>query len=69
MKIEKTQLNEDGTTTITMNAKAEEAEVLMQFAINFLISTGLSAVSNAEDIDEDDDGQLDMFDVNGELPN
>ena len=64
MKIVKTVKEEDGSTTITLSANEMEADTLLQFAFNFLISTGLAAAQYDEE-DEEDDGQLDLFEPTG----
>jgi len=53
----------DGNVTITMTASKEEAHMLTQFALNYLISVGLSAVQ--EDDEDDEEGQLDLFEPTG----
>jgi len=65
MKIVKTVKEEDGSTTITLSANEMEADTLLQFAFNFLISTGLAASQYDEEDKEEDDGQLDLFEPTG----
>jgi hypothetical protein len=53
--------NEDGSVRVVQKLAAEEAQHLLQFALNFLVSSGLAAnyaVQKAEE--ESEDGQLDL---------
>lgn len=66
MKLSDLVEDKEGNITFNMKATKEEAEHLMQFAINFLVSTGFSAVIADE---EEDMSQLSLWDSSGETAN
>lgn len=45
-------INDDGSIKTTMVVDAAQAQVLLQFALNFLIATGLTAAYNVVVPDE-----------------
>lgn len=45
--------NEDGSVRLTQHVTADEAQHLLGFALNFLVSTGLAAQMNVVIQDED----------------
>jgi len=47
-------LNEDGSIKFTQVVTAQEAQVLLQFALNFLASTGLTVKMMMDHSKEDD---------------
>lgn len=47
--------NEDGSIKFTQVVGPEEAQMLLQFAINFLVSTGMSVRVLMADKDKDSD--------------
>ena len=55
MKIDVPVLNEDGGVTYTTTLNAEQTQAILQFGVNFLIATGMTAAYGLEEEDSLDD--------------
>lgn len=53
MKLEVPVFNEDGSVKFTVNCEEKQAQVLLQFALNFLVATGMYAAQTAGEIEDD----------------
>lgn len=54
--------NEDGSIKFTQTCNADEAKHLLQFALNFLVATGMSAHIMSGGTVEDDEDDAAEFD-------
>lgn len=54
--------NEDGSIKFTQVVNAEEAQVLLQFAINFLANTGMTVQMLAKRTEDEEDYQKPLND-------
>ena len=50
--------NEDGTVKVTTLLSPEEAQHILQFAINFLMSAGMAANYAIQHTDDNEQGEL-----------
>lgn len=62
--IEVPVFNEDGSVRLVQEMNPEEAQHILQFAMNFLIANGLAvnyAVQGVEETEEEEDSQGELF--------
>jgi len=52
MKLEVPVYNEDGSVSAMMNIPPEQAQMLLQFALNFMAAAGLSATIVSHPLDD-----------------
>jgi hypothetical protein len=61
--IEVPVFNEDGSVKLVQQMSPEEAQHVLQFALNFLMTSGLAATYMVgKQQTEDEESQLDLFD-------
>ena len=60
MKLDVPVLNEDGSTKTVVEIDPAQAQVLLQFALNFLVATGLTA---AYQIDVQEENPLAQMEI------
>ena len=62
MKIDIPVMNPDGSLKYTQTLDAEQTQVLLQFALNFLVSTGMAAMYGVKEPDTDEQQTSLQFD-------